>query len=130
MVPTPFLLLGVEFFPAPVYGEAFRVRLMHHWQTALIPRFGELTIEIREGNIFSVVSVEGGIVFAFRDEDDAVRAAIIHRCQAHRAGMCKNVELAAREMFRLQFVRCLPDRADLGMGRRVVGLRHQIDALG
>src|SRR5215831_7937947 len=128
--PHLFLQLSIEFFPAPVYGEALWVRLMHHRQPTLIPRFAEFAIEAPEGNIFAVVLVKRGIVFALRDEDDAVRAAIIHRCQTHGAGMRQNVELASREMLRLQPGRCLPDRADLGMGRGVVGLRHQIDAFG
>jgi hypothetical protein len=45
---------------------------MHHWQPARIPRFRKLAIEARERNIFTIVLIEGGIVFALRDEDDAV----------------------------------------------------------
>lgn len=78
-------LLRIEFFPAPVYSEALRVRLVHHWQPALIPWFPKLTVESGERNIFTVVLIERGIVFSLGDEDDAVGTTIIHRCQAHRA---------------------------------------------
>ena len=122
--------LGVEFFPALVHSKAIRVRLMRHRQPALIPRFGKLVIETSERNIFAIVLIKCGIVFTLRDEDNAVGATIIHRCQAHGAGMSQNVELATSEMLCLQLGRRRSDRADLGMGRRVVGLRDQIDAFG
>src|SRR5262249_26836211 len=50
--------------------------------------------------------------------------------QAHGAGVRQDIELAAREVLRLKYGRRLPDRADLGMGGGVVGLRHQVDAFG
>lgn len=37
---------------------------MHHWQPALIPRFCEFTIEVREGNIFAVVSLVPSLILS------------------------------------------------------------------
>jgi hypothetical protein len=70
---------------------------MHHWQVALAPRLADLVVEVRQREILPVVLVEARIVVPCRDEAHAIRAAVVHGREAHRARVSEDVELAACE---------------------------------
>jgi hypothetical protein len=91
----------VEFLPAPIHRDAIRMGLMDHRQPSLVPRFGELIVEGRKGDVLPIILIEGRVVVPRDEGDHAIGTAVVHRSQTHRAGMREDIERTADEMFRV-----------------------------
>jgi hypothetical protein len=101
-----------------------------HRQPALLPRFGEFVVEVLQLEVLPVVLVVSGVLVAGGDEHYPVRAAVVERPEAHRARLSEHVDVVPLEVLAPEPLARLPYGHYLGMGGRIVGLHHEVRALG